>query len=115
MNKRRSNDFWVNLSRVLAIGGWLVFIIALVISSFAAPENQYGFLTAQGIQVRNFWLMPLTQYLYTALWFNAFTSFICLTIGKYRNRRASDNKAFNQFLLFIILVAWAVYIFFNMS
>jgi hypothetical protein len=114
-NRRVSADFWVMLARILAMGGWLSFIGALVLSFYAAPETQYGYLTYQGIEVRRFWLFPLTQYLYAVLWFSALTSFVCLAIEKYRGRRASDSKAFNQCLLLVIVLAWVVYIFFNMS
>jgi hypothetical protein len=110
IERRKSPDKWIYLSRILTITSWLFFIVALVISFYAAPEQQYGYLIHRGIETRNTWLMPLTNYLYVILWVSAFTSFACLFIDKYRTRRVGDSKSFNLILLLIVLVAWVLYI-----
>jgi len=108
--RRKSTDIWLKIVRILALLGWVIFIIALCVSYYAAPDNDYGVLRYHDIHIRKFWLTPLTGYLYLLLWFSALLSYICLIIHKYRSRRKTDNKQFNFQLLFIVSVAWVVYI-----
>ncbi len=108
--RRKSNDIWVKVIKVITVGAWLSFTVALVISYYAAPETNYGVLRYHGIEIRKFWLTPLTGYLYLLLWLSAVLSYISLLINKFRSRRQSDNKRFNLSLLFAISVAWTSYI-----
>jgi hypothetical protein len=109
-NRRRSTDIGVVLTRVLALSGWALFIFAIVMSYFAAPEQDYGLLRYRDIEIRQFWLTPLTGYLYLVLWVSALCSYFCLVLDHYRSRRKQDSKHFNLVLLLTITVAWVVYI-----
>jgi len=114
--RRNKSDFWLIASRVLAVGGWLFFIVALVVSFYAAPEVQYGFVRFHGIEVRKTWQPQLTYYLYMILWFNAISSIIAIAINHFRTRRASDvNSDFNLILLLFISIAWGLYIYFDIK
>ncbi len=113
-DRRKKVDIWVKIIRILALLGWLIFIVALFVSYYAAPDNDYGVLRYHQITIRKFWLTPLTGYLYILLWCSALLSYLCIIIDKYRSRRASDNKQFNFSLLFIVSIAWVVYIVFQM-
>jgi len=112
-NRRIGNDSWIILSRVLSIGSWLLFIIALIISSFAAPETQFGYMRYKGIEVRTTWLTPFAGYLYILLWFSALSSYVCLLLNKTRARRKYDSKHYNLLLLMLVAIAWGVYILFK--
>ena len=96
--------------RFLAIVGWGLFIFALIVSYYAAPESDYGILRYHDIEIRKFWLTPLTGYLYIVLWLSALSSYFCLILDKYRSRRKSDSKHFNILLLLIITIAWVSFI-----
>ncbi|MEH6385058.1 MAG: hypothetical protein V7780_10660 [Colwellia sp.] len=109
-NRRRSTDIGVVLTRVLALSGWALFIFAIVMSYFAAPDQDYGLLRYRDIEIRQFWLTPLTGYLYVVLWVSALCSYFCLVLDHYRSRRKQDSKHFNLVLLLTITVAWVVYI-----
>lgn len=109
-NRRKSPDKWVQLIRTLTIVSWLLFIFALVVSYHAAPERDFGFLRYHNIEIRTAWLMPLTGYLYAALWLSALFSYLSLVVHKYRSKRQSDSKNFNLMLLMLVSVAWAVYL-----
>ena len=109
-NRRYSTDFWVLLSRTLALSGWILFIFAIVMSYYAAPEQDYGLLRFRNIEIRQFWLTPLTGYLYIVLWVSALCSYLCLVVDHYRTRREQDSKHFNIVLLLTITVAWVIYI-----
>jgi len=111
--RRKAHDAWYYLARVLAIAGWVIFIIALIISFYAAPDDDYGLLRYHGIAIRKFWLTPLTGYLYIMLWFSALSSYIYLILERYRRRRKTDSKHFNVALLLLITIAWVVYILFQ--
>ncbi|MGJ8692364.1 MAG: hypothetical protein ACSHW0_07770 [Thalassotalea sp.] len=109
-NRRKAPDKWVYLSRVLAVLSWILFIIALVVSFYAAPEEKYGLMLYKDITTRDTWLKPLTNYLYLILWFSAFASFSCLLVTKYRSRRNTDSKQFNMVMMLITITAWVVYL-----
>jgi hypothetical protein len=108
--RRNTADFWTYLLRFLAIVGWGLFIFALIVSYYAAPESDYGILRYHDIEIRKFWLTPLTGYLYVVLWLSALSSYFCLILDKYRSRRKSDSKHFNILLLLIITIAWVSFI-----
>ncbi|NQZ23539.1 MAG: hypothetical protein HRT53_15985 [Colwellia sp.] len=109
-NRRSSTDIGVVLIRILALSGWLLFIIAIGMSYYAAPEQDYGLLRYKGIEIRQFWLTPLTGYLYIVLWVSALCSYFCLVLDHYRSRRKSDSKHFNLVLLLTVTFAWVMYI-----
>ena len=108
--RRIQGDIWTILLKWSAILSWLLFTFALIMSYYAAPDNEYGVLRYHGIEVRKFWLTPLTGYLYILLWLSALISYLSIILNTFRTRRRTDHKYFNSILLFIISVAWIVYI-----
>ena len=113
--RRKSKDFWFYLVRGLTIASWLLFIFALGMSYYAAPDADYGVLRYREIEIRKFWLAPLTGYLYIILWVSALTSYLSIVLDNYRNRRKEDSSHFNAFLLLLITMAWIVYILLNIK
>ncbi|NQY63834.1 MAG: hypothetical protein HRT38_08850 [Alteromonadaceae bacterium] len=109
-DRRKGKDKLIIFARILAIGGWLLFIIALIISNYAAPETSYGFLRYRGIEVRTDWVRPFAGYLYIILWCSALSSYACLLIDKFRARRRDDSKHFNLVLLMLVVIAWGIYL-----
>ncbi len=109
-NRRSSTDIGVVLTRILALSGWVLFIFAIGMSYYAAPEQDYGLLRYKGIEIRQFWLTPLTGYLYIVLWVSALCSYFCLVLDHYRSRRQRDSKHFNLVLLLTVTIAWVMYI-----
>ena len=109
-NRRIAPDKWVYISRALAIFSWFLFIVALIISFYAAPEDKFGILVYKDLVTRDTWVKPLTNYLYLILWFSAFTSFFCLVVTRYRSRRKDDSKQFNMILMLITIAAWVAYL-----
>ncbi|WP_448565241.1 hypothetical protein [Thalassotalea ganghwensis] len=108
--RRKKQDNWTILLKVLAVASWLLFTFALIMSYYAAPEPAYGVVRYHGLAIREFWLTPLTGYLYVMLWLSALISYVSLILNRYRARRKTDNKHYNLWLLFFICVAWIVYI-----
>ena len=43
-NRRSSTDIGVVLTRILALSGWVLFIFAIGMSYYAAPDQDYGLL-----------------------------------------------------------------------
>jgi hypothetical protein len=62
--RRKFIDFWFYLARILMLLSWMMFVFALVMSFYAAPEKNYGVLRYYELEIRQFWLTPLTGYLY---------------------------------------------------
>ena len=108
--RRNAADIWTYIVRALAIIGWILFVFALIVSYYAAPDSDYGILRYHNIEIRKFWLTPLTGYLYIVLWLSALSSYFCLILDKYRSRRKSDGKHFNILLLLVITIAWVSFI-----
>lgn len=113
--RRNAADIWTYVVRTLAIIGWGLFVFALIVSYYAAPEGDYGILRYHNIEIRKFWLTPLTGYLYIVLWLSALSSYFCLILDKYRSRRKSDGTHFNIILLLVITIAWVSFILVQIS
>ena len=109
-NRRKSKDLVIYIARILSILSWILFLIALVVSYYAAPEHDWGWLRYKEIEIRDYWATPLTGYLYIMLWVAAFCSYVVIMISHFRERRASDDKHYNSILLFVITCAWLVYL-----
>ena len=104
--RRKSSDFWFSLARALAIVSWVMFIFALGVSFYAAPEKSYGVVRYHDIEIRQFWLTPLTGYLYLVIWFSAAGSYASMLVERYRGRRQNDNTHYNLYFLLIINLIW---------
>jgi hypothetical protein len=104
--RRKSIDFWYYLARVLTVCSWIAFFAAIIISYFVAPETNYGVLRYHEIEVRQFWLTPLTGYLYLVIWFSAAAIYSAMLIDKYRSRRKSDNTHYNAYFLLGCNLLW---------
>ncbi|PKI16272.1 hypothetical protein [Colwellia sp. 12G3] len=110
VDRRKTTDVWSYIQTVLAVTSWLLFLIALIMSYYAAPDKDYGVLRYYDVEIRQFWLTPLTGYLYILLWLSAVGSYLALMTDKYRSRRRSDNPHFNLMFLLAINLFWLVYI-----
>lgn len=104
--RRISHDTWFRLGRALALLSWIMFVFALVMSFYAAPEKSYGVVRYHGIEIRQFWLTPLTGYLYLVIWFSAAGSYATMLIEKYRSRRQYDNTQYHLYFLLVINLIW---------
>jgi hypothetical protein len=104
--RRISLDFWFYLARVLAVVSWVLFIFSLGMSFYAAPEKSYGVVRYHNIEIRQFWLTPLTGYLYLVIWFSAAGSYASMLVEKYRGRRQNDNAHYHLYFLLIINLIW---------
>ncbi len=111
--RRKSKDFWILAKNVVSFGSWLAFLVALVMSYYIAPETDYGVLRYYNIEIRQFWLTPLTGYLYILLWLSALGSYIALLIVKYRSRRTTDYTHYNLYILLGVNLIWLTYILFQ--
>lgn len=108
--RRQNTDVWSNVQSSLAVTSWLIFLIALVMSYYAAPDKDYGLLRYYNVEIRQFWLTPLTGYLYILLWLSALGSYLALITDKYRSRRRNDNPHYHLIFLLAVNIYWLVYI-----
>lgn len=108
--RRKGQGFWVVAFQWFSLIGWLLFTAALVISFYAAPEEEYGITRYKGIYIRDYWVSPLTDYLYWLLWATAAFSILTIVLSRVKSRRKTDNKYYNMVLLLIICLAWIFYI-----
>ncbi|MBU2870561.1 hypothetical protein [Colwellia sp. E2M01] len=113
--RRKATDIWVYAKIGLTIISWVMFLMALVMAYYAAPDTEYGVLRYYDIEVRQFWLTPLTGYLYILLWLSALGSYCALLVDKYRSRRQSDNAHFNLLFLITVNMIWLVFILINIK
>ncbi|MBU2894780.1 hypothetical protein KO495_15820 [Colwellia sp. D2M02] len=114
VERRKNIDTWVYGKILLALVSWILFLVALIMSYYAAPESNYGVLRYYDIDVRQFWLTPLTGYLYILLWLSALGSYLALMLDKYRNRRKADNPHYHLIFLLVINLIWLVYILYHL-
>lgn len=114
-DRRRKRDVWYKVTKILTLISWVFFILALFVSHYAAPENDYGILRYYDIEIRETWIKPLADYLYIILWTSGISSYIILVIDRFRARRKTDNKHFNTFLLLLVVISWVSYLIFEMT
>jgi len=112
--RRKNADLWSYATNVIAVLSWIGFLFALVMSYYAAPETDYGVLRYYDIEVRQFWLTPLTGYLYIILWLSALGSYVALLVDKYRSRRRADNPHYNLMFLLLINITWLIVILYHL-
>jgi len=110
VERRKTIDGWYYTKNTLAVASWLTFLFALVMSYYAAPETNYGVVRYYDLEIRQFWLTPLTGYLYILLWFSALGSYLSMIIGKYRSRRKVDNAEYNLVFLLSVNLVWLMYL-----
>mgnify|MGYP003384297935 CR=1 FL=1 len=104
--RRKSADFWFYLEKILSTISWVLFLFALIMSFYAAPEKNYGAMSYYEIEIRLFWLTPLTGYLYLVIWSSTVGSYASQLINKYRNRRYGDNLPYHLYFLLLINLIW---------
>jgi|GEM_PF-342307 len=114
VDRRKETDLWSYATNIIAGLSWLGFLFSLIMSYYAAPDSDYGILRYYDIEVRQFWLTPLTGYLYVLLWLSALGSYVALLIDKYRSRRRSDNPHYNLLLLLTINIVWLIVILYHL-
>lgn len=110
VERRKTVDGWYYTKNTLAVVSWLIFLFALVMSYYAAPETNYGVVRYYELEIRQFWLTPLTGYLYILLWLSALGSYLSMIIGKYRSRRKVDNAEYNLVFLLSVNLIWLLYL-----
>ncbi|WP_231731530.1 hypothetical protein [Colwellia sp. TT2012] len=108
--RRKNTDFWIYLQTSLALFSWIFFLVALIMSYYAAPDQYYGILRYYDIEIRQFWLTPLTGYLYILLWLSTLGAYIALMTDKYRCRRYIDNRHYHLMFLIVVNLIWLVYL-----
>jgi hypothetical protein len=113
VERRESADLLSYSQHFLIASSWLLFLFALVMSYYAAPESNYGVLRYYDVDIRQFWLTPLTGYLYILLWLSALGSYLALMLDKYRNRRNADNTHYNVVFLLTVNLIWLIYILYH--
>ena len=62
--RRNAADLWTYALRVLAILGWSLFVCAIIVSYYAAPDVDYGILRYHNIEIRKLWLTPIYTLFY---------------------------------------------------
>lgn len=109
-NRRKRQTRWILGLQLMSLLGWVLFTFALVMSFFAAPETDYGLVRYHELESKDYWSSPLSDYLFLMLVLIGIFSLFCIYISQQRTRRATDDKYYNFFLLFIISIAWIVYL-----
>lgn len=110
VERRKQEDPWIKVLRTLTVLGWLLFVVAVVMSYYAAPERVMGIVKYKVQDPRSHWLFPLTDYLFYLLAFNAVMSIVTIAINRFRSRRVSDGAGFNSFLLLVVCSMWLLYL-----
>ena len=95
----------------LAIIGWVLFIIGLVIAHYARPEMDTGLVRYWDIEIRTDWRPGLTAYLRMMLWLVIISSGISLALNKMRLRRRGDHLHFNVVILLLSSLGLLLYLY----
>lgn len=106
---RRNGADWFDITiNILNISAWIVFIIALVIFHYARPEFEYVVYQFVGekVNVRNYWLSELKDWLMLTLYICTGFSFVTLIFNRLRLKRKDDRQRYGMYMLVVICIAF---------
>lgn len=110
--ERRQGPDWIcRAFGWLAISGWLLFLLAMIIAHYARPEMNTGLVRYWGIEIRSEWHPMLTVYLQYFLLASAISSGLSLLLNRLRLRRRTDHLHFNIVLLLLSCLSLLLYLF----
>ena len=94
----------------LAIIGWLLFVLAMVLAHYARPEMDTGLVRYWGIDIRDEWHPTLTACLKYFLVAAACASGLSIVLNRLRLRRRSDHLHLNIVLLLVSCISLLLYL-----
>lgn len=111
--RRQGPDVICRAFSWLAVLGWLLFLVAMIIAHYAKPEMDTGLVRYWGIEIRDEWHPMLTDLLQYFLTFAALLSGLSLALNRLRLRRRSDHLHFNIVLLLVSCLSLLLYLFWH--
>ncbi|MGI5310544.1 hypothetical protein [Rheinheimera sp. WS51] len=108
--RRQGPDLVHRLFTWLAIVGWLVFMVCLIITHYASPEMDSGLVRYWHIDIRTYWRPTLTAWLEWLLWCCVLLSSVSLVLNWFRLKRRSDHLHINIILLLVTSLGFLLYI-----
>lgn len=109
-DRRSGPDFVSRLFFWLAIAGWLLFLLCLIITHYASPELDSGLVRYWHIDIRTYWRPTLTFWLEWLLWGCVVLSSISLVLNWFRLKRRTDHLHLNIVLLLLTSLGFLLYI-----
>ena len=110
IERRQGPDLICRAFSGLAIAGWLLFLIAMVLAHYAKPEMDTGLVRYWGITIRDEWHPLLTAFLQYCLLAAALISGLSIVLNRLRLRRRSDHLHLNIVLLLVSCVSLLLYV-----
>ena len=52
-NRRKSNDMLTHVSMIIGSASWLIFLFAVMMSYYTAPDTNYDVLSYNNINIKN--------------------------------------------------------------
>ena len=111
--RRQGPDVICRAFSWLALLGWVLFLVAMIIAHYARPEMDTGLVRYWGIEIRDEWHPRLTAFLQYFLTFAALLSGLSLAMNRLRARRRNDHLHFNIVLLLIGSLSLLLYLFWH--
>lgn len=108
--RREGPDLICRLFSWLALIGWMLFIVCLVLTHYASPEMDSGLVRYWDIDIRTYWRPRLTAWLEYLLWGCVLLSMSSLLLNWFRLKRRTDHLHLNIISLLVISVAMLLYI-----
>jgi len=109
--RRQGPDMVCRAFSWLAIIGWLVFFVCLVVAHYARPDMDTGLVRYWDIEIRADWQPQLTRYLRILLWAVVFSSGFSLLLNRMRLRRQGDHFHFNIVILLFTSIGLLLYLY----
>ena len=100
--RRKGPDLIVRLVYWSSLIGWILFIIALMVSHEAKPEMNTGLVRYWQIPIRSEWNEALMPAMLGLLWWSCITSLISIGLNRLRLRRRHDQVRSNAIILLVV-------------
>jgi hypothetical protein len=100
--RRKGPDLLFRSLRYLALAGWLLMVVALIVLDRAKPQMVTFFDRFYGIRPRTWWDGKLAGYLPPLLWAGLGLGIIGLIANTLRHRRRNDEWRISLWLLLLV-------------
>ncbi|WP_428241981.1 hypothetical protein [Gynuella sp.] len=105
MERRKKPDFWILLSRTVAVASWVSLFVLQCIVWITRPEMSTGAIRYKHLPIREEWQTPTVEWIPILLVVCALLTLIEFIIRPFRARRRTDAGQFHLWTMFILIVA----------
>lgn len=80
-------DWRSKLLILMTVGGWILYVLILLVFHYGRPEQSFGYLKYQDIAVRSTWLVKYRFWFHAGIWGTLGLAVTTFTLVDIKGRR----------------------------